>query len=348
MKHILLALGLCLCLGHKATAQNCAMTLKDGARSTIAFLSYSSPMMTDPKFLKAKDEQKQVQIEVYNAQVMSGTLAPASNTTMQFSIAKKDIPTGVEYKIGYNVGGVDYYSHVACSNDTIYSFRNREPIALGSADNPLGYSLQGPTLYPMSMKVGDVLPACEDLGFLFPSSMDMMVKKKVFSHMNTTSSSENGYYVDSYTGESGIGPYTKTKTSAVFKLIDVQVRQTLSFSSHAYQNMNAHVTGEEMVTVSGVEYKAFIIESESWSKMKVDVSYESEDEAVNKEQEAFALRVQNKMARQAVRKQYTNKLGYAVAYSKTWFVPQLGSAIKSIAYDMHGGISSIMTTTAIE
>ena len=332
---------------HVSIAQNCAMAIKDGAKSTILFQSFTNPLAADPKFMKAKDEQKQLQIDAYNAQVMSGTLAPASTTSMQFSIAKKDIPTGVEYKIGYKVGEVTYYSHVACSNDTIYSFRNREPIMVGTADNPLGYSLQGPTVYPMNMKVGDILPVCEDLGFLFPTSTDMMVKKSVFSHMNTTSSSENGFYVDSYTGQSGVGPYTKTKTSAVFKLIDVQVRQTLSFSSHAYQNMNAHITGEEQVTVGGVAYKAFVIESESWSKMKMDVSYDSEDAAVNKEQEAFALKVQNKMAKQAMRKQFTNKLGYMVSYSKTWFVPQLGSAVKSIAYDMHGGISSIMTTTEV-
>lgn len=348
IKFVVLSVVLGLCLGHHVSAQNCAMALKDGAKSTIVFQMYSSPMMSDPKFMKAKDEQKIAQVDAYNAQVMAGTLAPTSTSTMQFSIAKKDIPTGVEYKIGYNVGGVDYYSHVACSNDTIYSFRNRGPVAIGGADNPLGYSIMGPTVYPMSMKVGDVLPACEDLGFLFPSSTDMTVKKKVFSHMETNSSREYGYYVDSNTGESGVGSYNKTTTAAVFKNIDVQVRQNLSFSSHAYQNMNAHITGEEMITVSGVAYKAFVIESESWSKMKVDVSYESEDAAVNKEQEAFALKVQNKMARQATRRSFTNKLGYAVTYSKVWFVPELGGGVKSIAYDKDGGISSIMTTTGLE
>jgi hypothetical protein len=91
-----------------------------------------------------------------------------------------------------------------------------------------------------------------------------------------------------------------------------------------------------------------MIDSESWSKMKTDISYDSEDTAVNKEQEAFALKVQNKMAEQSRRMQFTNKLGYMVSYSRTWFVPQLGGAVRTIAYDKDGGISSIMTTTAID
>ncbi|MBK7959642.1 MAG: hypothetical protein IPK03_17085 [Bacteroidetes bacterium] len=333
----------------QGVSQDCNIAIKVGTKTTINIQSYTNPLLTDPIFIKAKTEQKDALIAGYNAKVLSGEIKPSSNYPMNFVTTKSsENGNGVEFKIAYKVANVDYYSYVGCYKDTIYSFRNKGAVPVGSPDNPLGISIQGPLLYPMQMKVGDTLPITEDVGFMFPSTSDIVVQKQVFSHMNTTTTRESGLAIETGTGNIINGPYERTKSRPVYKTIDVNVRKTLSFSSHAYQNMNAIITGEEEIIISGQKYKAFIIESESWSKGKMDFSFESNDEVVNRQQKAFAEKVQRKMEKIALKKQMTNSLGYLVLYSKVWFVPQLGGRVKTESYDIYGGISSIITTTGIE
>jgi hypothetical protein len=176
------------------------------------------------------------------------------------------------------------------------------------------------------------------------------VKKQIFSHYEKqSSSSEFGFYTDTQTGESGFGAYTKTPPAkAIFKTIDVAVRQTFSLSGHAIQGVNQRVVAEKEVTVAGKKYKAFIIESESWSKTKLNSSYESADDEVSKELEEQAAKYQAKTEKFMMRKKFTNKLGYMVMYSTGWFVPQLGGAVKTISYDIYGGISTIMQSSLLE
>jgi hypothetical protein len=199
------------------------------------------------------------------------------------------------------------------------------------------------------MKVGDVLPSFEDFGFLFPESSEYIAKKQVFDHYEKQSSSSDfGFFVDSQTGKSGFGPYSKTPPAkAVFKTIDVAMRKTISVSSHAIQGVNQVVTGEKEVTIGGKKYKAFIIESESWSKMNINSTYESADAEFNN---ALA-EADKKLVRQMGKfmpKNYTNKLGYSVMSSTGWFVPQLGGAVKTISYDNFGAISTIMFSSLLE
>jgi len=100
--------------------------------------------------------------------------------------------------------------------------------------------------------------------------------------------------------------------------------------------------------VNGVKYKAFIIEGESWTKSKMEVSYESANEEVNKQQQEFAEKLETKNQKFMIRKGFTNRHGYMVMPSTTWFVPQLGGSVKSISYDIVGGISTIMQTEGLQ
>ena len=346
--HVLFASLLALVPGSLAIAQTCQLAIPENGTSTLSIRTFAGPMMTDPKFMKLKDEKKDAAVAAFNAGVAAGTIAPASNTDMVFNIKKAVVEAGDEYTVSYNVGGVDYASYVVCKDDTLYIARNRGVMMVGPADNPIGFTIQGIQKVPVHLKVGDVLEPYEDASFLFPTSTDITVKKSVFSHMSTSTTDGFGFATDSRTGEQGFGQYTKTTTSAVYKNIDVAVRQTLSFSSHSIQGMNTVVTGTEEVTVAGVKYTAYIIESESWSKGALTTTYESADEAVNRQQEAFAAKIQAKQERLMLKKGFTNELGYMVMYGKTWFVPQLGGGVIIESYDLTGAISAIMRTKELQ
>lgn len=334
--------------GFTAIAQTCQLAIPENATSTLSIRTFTGPMMTDPKFMKLKDEKKDEAVAAFNAGVVAGTIQPTSNSEMFFKISKAVVEAGDEYTVSYNVGGVDYASYVVCKDDTLYIARNRGVVMAGPADNPIGFTVQGIQKVPVHLKVGDVLEPYQDASFLFPTSTDMTVKKKVFSHMSTSSKDGFGFATDSRTGEQGFGKYTTRTTSAVYKDIDVDVRQTLTFSSHSIQGMNTVVTGTEEVTVGGVKYTAYIIESESWTKGTMTTDYESADEEVNRAQEAFAAKLQSKQERLMLRKGFTNEFGYMVMYGKTWFVPQLGGGVIIESYDLTGAISAIMKTTELK
>ena len=337
-----------LVTGSSLCAQTCQLAIPDSGQSTLSIRTFAGPMLTDTKFMKYKDEKKDELVAAFNAGVTAGTVPAASNTDMLFHIKKAVVPEGDEYTVSYNVAGTDYASYVVCKDDTLYIARNRGVMFLGPADNPIGFTIQGVQKVPVHLKVGDLLEPYEDVSFMFPTTADVTLKKNVFSHMRTTSSDHFGYATDSRTGESGLGPYTKTTTSAVYKTIDVAARQHLSFSSHSIQGMNTVVTGTQEVTVAGVKYTAYIIESESWSKGTMTTDFESADEAVNQESEAFAAKMQTKQERLLLKKGFTNKLGYMVMYGKTWFVPELGGGVIIESYNLTGAISAIMRTKELE
>lgn len=344
----MITLMLGMAVGTSTNAQNCALNLHDGAKSTLSIQTFSTPMFVDPKFMKMNDDKKDEAVAAFNAGVAAGTVPAASASDMVFTLKKSVTDAGDEYAIGYNVAGVDYFSYVVCRNDTLFIARNRGVVLVGPPDNPIGFTIQGVQRIPLHMKVGDVLPSYEDVSMLFPTKADVKLKKKVFSHMTTNTSHEFGWATDSQTGETGFGNYTRTTTKAVYDDIDVDARQTLQFSSHSLQGMNAVVTGEEDVTVDGKTYKAYIIESESWTKGEMKTTYESADAAVAKAADAAAAKMQEKGERKMVKRSLTNELGYVVMYSKMWFVPEMGGAVLTESYDPSGGITTLVRLEKFE
>jgi hypothetical protein len=323
--------------------------IKDGDKSTLIIQVFTNPLSSDKKFMKANEEQREVQVAAYNADVLSGKIKPSFPSSMEFTIKKRTIKDADEYAIGYKVGTEDFYSYLVCRNDTLYSTRNKGIVRVGTADNPIGYSIQGTLVYPLNMKVGDLIPSCEDFGFLFPTTSDVTLYKKVLAGYETVHSTRYGPGVDSRTGQYHENATWDVSTPReVYKSVPVAARQTASVSSYAIQGKNQWVTGEMEVTVAGKKYKAFIIESESWSKSNVSTSYESAEAELNKAQVVADEKLEKKTEKFMMRRNYTNKLGYWVQSSTSWFVPQLGGAVKTISYDAFGAISSVMYSSLLE
>jgi hypothetical protein len=143
-------------------------------------------------------------------------------------------------------------------------------------------------------------------------------------------------------------PETDTHyASSVWGTIEVNGKQTLSFSSRMIHYMNAEVTGEDEITINGIKYKALIIESETWYKPKIDVSYESNYKDVNEYYAKMKAKGQKKLDKMMLRKGNTNELGFSISFLKEWYVPGIG-IVKSETYDNLGGIGGGMSVTASE
>lgn len=326
-------------------SQDCSVALKDKGKYILQIKTWSGPMFTDMKFTKYKDEKKDELVRVFNTGASSGSIKPDKNYPLTYTYTKTASAGGDEYKLGTNIGGTDYYSYMVCKNDTLFFARNRGVMTVPDGNGGIyGYSIQGIQILPMKLKVGDELPAFTDLSIVLPTSTDMIVQKSIIDHYSTSTSNGFGYAQDK-NGNWGLGPTTETKTSAVYRTIDVAVKKTVSFSGHTLHY--SHVADEEEVTVNGIKYNAYVIEAEVWTKNKMDVDFESMDKQVEQQQKGFAKKVQRKMDKLMVRRQFTNDQGYMVMYSKQWFVPTIG-AVKTETYDSFGAISSISDITGFE
>ncbi|MCX6290639.1 MAG: hypothetical protein NT126_02615 [Bacteroidetes bacterium] len=342
-----------LLIGVSAFGQNCGQAIKDGGKLTLVIQSWTNPLLADAKFLKAKDDKKDEQIAAYNADVQSGKIAPASNYPMSFTFKKGNLNGWDEYILTTTIAGTDYSSYLFCNQDTLYQFRNLGVVRIGTAENPVGETVQGAQKLPTHMKVGDVLSPFQDFGFLYPQTMDNKVRITVSAGFKTYDKIGYGIFQDSKdNNKTKEGLYTTPTPYEIFKQVPVDVKEKISFSTHTINYVNAKVKAEEQVTISGVNYNAFIIESETWTNATMAVNYKSADKKFTTEQIIADIagqdkKVEKKMERQALKIGYVNELGYNVTYKKEWFVPQIG-IVKTVAFDTYGGISTIMTTTELQ
>jgi hypothetical protein len=245
------------------------------------------------------------------------------------------------------MGGKEYQSKAECANDTMYFYRSVEPVKMESNGEILGYSIQGVQKIPVNIKVGDILPAYEDVGILFPTTTDRDVRVRVFSHNDTRTKTDVTTY---QSGANELTTVTKKQTFSypVYNDIDATVRQTLNVSSHYIHYMAALVSGTEKITVGGKEYNAFTIDSEWWNKLSLKTSYDAANKEVAKAQQALMDQGQAAMAKRLSKKWgYTNDQGYAVWYKKEWFVPELG-VVKTQTFDQYGGMVNETVLDAIE
>ncbi len=322
-----------LFLSYSAFSQNCNVVIKDGSKMNISTYIWAMPNLYDPKFIKQKEAAKDQQILAFNESVSSGKAVPATNSPYTIVVKKETAKEGGDqYTLTVTVAGKDYPSYVFCKNDTLFFYRN-----LGAVDIPdgnggsNGFMLTGTQVLPMKLKVGDKIPPYDDMLVLYPQTFDKTVKKNVMDMVTHTA----------------MGDPMASSVKYNLRQVDVKVRETFSFSTHTVHYMNAVVTGEEELTIGGVKYKAYIINSETWSKPKIDVSIETADEEVRKSEKKGNELLQESLLK-SPRKQSTNSLGYLVTYLTEWFVPELPGVVRSETYDASGIIAATVAVTGVQ
>ena len=325
MKHKLILVAVIIMFTSYFTfSQNCNLAIKEGSKLTLTAYSWANPNLYDAKFQKLKDNKKDEQIISYNQDVSTGKLAPSSTYPMTYTIKKKSPAAGGdEYTLTTTIAGKEYSSYVTCKNDTLYSYRNKGIVDLSDGKGgSLGFTIQGPAVLPMNMKVGDIPPHYDDMTVLYP-----------------TISEEKAKYVD----------YVKTFSGEVVGLymFSLKAVESLAISAQTIHYMNALVTAEDEITFGGTKYKSFVIESQTWTKGKMDISVKTAYRDVNEAYEKGIEIMKSKTEKMMIKKGITNELGYTVSYLKEWYVPQIG-IVKSETYDNLGGIAGGMSVTALE
>lgn len=337
-------------LASTAMAQECPLQLKDGMKVKLKVNTYTNTLAYDPKYQKEKKEEKKDEmIAAFNKAIETGTTKPANVTDITYTAKGGKAKDGnLAFSMTTTINGTDYMSYVICDADTLYLMRNVGPIEVPDGKGGIyGYTIQAAQKLPLRPKVGDVLPSYSDITVILPTTMDITVKKQVFSHNTTNTTREFGFYTETGSGQQGFGNYTKTTTSAVYKSIDVDVRKTTSGQGHTVNYAYARVTGEEDVTVNGQKHRAYIIDSEKWFKLTMTEDFESADARVAAEQKAQSEKIAAKMGKFMVKKGFTNPQGYIVSYIREYYVPAIG-VVKMVGYDTFGAIANETVLAGLE
>lgn len=322
-----------LFLSHSAVSQNCNLAIKDGSKIALTSYSWVMPGLYDLKFQKLKEEQRDEKVLAFNETVSSGKLSPATTNPMIYVIKKEAPKDGADqYTMTVTVAGKDYTSYIFCKADSLFFYRRLGPIDMPDGKGgSIGFMLWGAQVLPLKLKVGDKLPTYDDMLVLYPQTIDATVKKNVF---NTV-------------GHNVIGDPAASSVRYNVSQVDVKIKETLHFSQHTVHYMNAIVTGEEEVNIGGVKYKAYIINSETWAKPKLDVDIETADKEVRKGARKAFEQAQEFLTK-SPKKQSTNSIGYTVTYLKEWFVPAIPGVVKSEIYDAYGSIAATVSVTSVQ
>jgi hypothetical protein len=192
---------------------------------------------------------------------------------------------------------------------------------------------------PNKLKVGDRLAPYEDVGVTFPVEVTKTERQRILVDVQTRVYQKKDIGFDTETGQYGEGTATIRETKEIYKEVDVEVKYNMQFSSSTINYAVAVVSGEEEVTVDGTKYKAYRIDSESWTKGEIKKSYVSNNEEWKQAREKADDKIKALMDKRGAKKGYTNDLGYVVTYRTEWFVPGMGMAKMDI-YDNYGFILS--------
>ena len=308
------------------STQEC-FKVKQGQNMRMTSYRYSNDEVFLPAWYKMSEEKKDKKVGEFNAKVLGGTIQPSGTFDNQYAYKTVTADNNTTRAIISTViADKEYLYEVVCKNDTLFCARHIGPNYTVVNGDTTGMGLLGIQVLPNSMKVGDVLQPYEDINVEFPKTKEYMTEYK----------KQLGKSV-SYSSQSILTTY-------YFKVMDVKVKESLSFGANTINYAVAKVMAEEEVTIDGTKHKAFRIESESWTKGKIEKTFEASNAEWQAEKQRQEAELMAKMEKRGIKKGYTNKLGYIVSYRTEWFVPGIGMA-KMELYDASG---NIMARSSIE
>lgn len=328
-------------------SQSC-LNYQEGQKIYATSGSWLNMGTFDPKFAGMKEEKQNSIVDAHNKSVADGSLKSSGGGDFTFNI--KSVSESGNQKVALlstSFNNVEYKYLYACKNDTLFFSRSLGPVPTVLNGDTFGVTIMGIQAIPNNLKIGDVIPPYEDLTIVFPKVSKYQVAAKVFAGYRTSTTVENGFGYDQSSGKYVQGEWNVTRTSAVYDHVMVDVKETVNSNMHAINYFYAQVTREEELEIDGKKYKAFVIESENWSKVGVQFNYESENQQVANQLTKEMERATKAVIRTTSKKGFTNSLGYTVLYKTEWFVPGLG-VIQAVTYDKYGSLVSKTVTTAIK
>lgn len=289
-------------------AQLCGLSeyYKEGQSVTMETKTYPS-QLTD-KFWKLKDEKKEAALVEIDEKIKAGEISPTI-TSLQYKIDAVTAETDNEkVTLDYTVPGYSINPTYICNNDTLYILNHTGPVITKVNGEIYSILIQGTKKIPLNLKVGDNLAPFDDYMILPPSGLDFTIP---------------------------VMEYSETSTHRYYRKYSVEVRQNSKNSMLMRHFVNANVTGKEMITLLGQEYEAFIIESENWTKVQMDKSFDAENEYLEKRAAKLVERTDEKINKRLSSIGVQNEEGYTVTKGIEWYVPGIG-IVRTLAYNIFG------------
>jgi len=316
---------------------------EQGYKIKLNSQNYLSNISAVKGWAKMKPEKKIELVNEFNAKVLNGTQPTLSSSSYDMYV--KEAVKGSPGRIVCSMmaGGVEYSFPAYCKNDTSYFYRTVGPVYYASNGDTVGAGFNGVQIIPNSLKVGDILPTYEDMSTLVIATKSYEEKQRVLDGYRAIESIErNTTHLNPQTLEWEKGDWTVTKYEEVWKNIDVKVLESTSLSSHVIHYVNAVVDRCEDVVMDGKTYKAYVIESETWTQAGFETSFAADNVKWLKQRENFQQKLGNKVEKRLIKSKFLNLEGYYVTYLTEWYIPGM-AVVKSITYDSEGCISSVNT-----
>ena len=343
MKRVILSLTVVVAFAFVTKGQKCTIYEK-GQQLEYSYKSYFPAIAWDQKWAKYKPKDKQIEVDKFNKAIEEKTQSPQYAGGYKVTINDIDTTFGERILLTSEMGAYKSESMMACKSDTMYILRTIGVKWSVTNKDTTGWAVNGVQKIPNVLHIGDVLQPYQGITVTFPVTENLVEKKRVVSGFKIKTTTENGLNFDSNDGNKlKSGQWKVTTSEATFKNIDVNVKKTTKVSSLIINYFNAHVIGQETITVNGKPYSAYVIESETWKKTSIDIKYEEENTIWQGEQKK-KMKMEskiNKMAGKTLNSMnLQNEQGYNVSYITEWFVPRFG-VVKLVTHDANGFLTAL-------
>lgn len=336
MKKIIFTLSVVIAFSLNLNAQKCTQFEQGQViKSSMKSWFCTQPLM--PDWAKMKPAAKAKFVEEYNIKAESGAEKPAYEGSFETIIKEilflHDKPELGELVVSSTtIAGVDYISNTLCKGDTIFIVRGDDRLTYTKGPNGeiTGHSITGVQKIPKNLKVGDVLPMYEDYSTTLPTNKDWTTSVQEitgYKEVKTTWQEQDMNNV--------LWDKTLTKSEAVWENVAVHVKMESQFVMQVKYWVNANVVREEELEIDGKKYKAYVIESQKWTKGTTQSVIVSDNKKWNNTYERVNKRIQKKSNKEIAKMGIMNEEGYMINFFTEWFVPNLG-IVKSESYDMNG------------
>lgn len=340
MKKFIIFLSLLFITTSLSNAQQCSLYEQGKViKSSMKTWFPMKPMM--PEWAKMKQAEKNKTVDEFNKNAESGTEKPSYEGSFEMPIDNIVAEPNADLITFTSVfNGVEYKTYTACLNDTMYFVRGPRFSIEYKDRKPAGYKIIGVQIIPNKLKVGDMLTPYTDFGETFPETKEWQERVTIFAGYEEKKETGNGLFLDAYDSKWKSGTYERTYSEAVYVQVMGDFKQKSSFSMETRNYVNARVVKEEVITIDGQPYNAYVIESQKWVKAGPDVSIKSNIESWQKNYDKISAKIAKKANKEIAAMGILNEQGYMVTYTTDWFVPGLG-IVKSIGYDSNGFLTLI-------
>lgn len=318
-------------------SQTCeAFAFNKGQRLSFELKTYPLTFESDPSMITGDTKYKVKKSIAFNEQIISGKTTPKKTNNMVckiMDVKQEGDKTVFQIEVD-GMGNAVTYKNV-CSRDSLINilYDGRMPYAVKGDTS--GIMLFGAISYATNPKVGSRLKGTCNVTVLADNSQISAIRRGMYMPYNPIATSA----ADFYSTFTNFGPIKG-------KYYGFTISQP------------ALVLREEKLTLMNKEYVAFVIGTETWSKMAPSFDrsfYEMEQKYLQlpdmsknilKEAsfEAGGKRLWKKASGETMD---VNEQGFSLGYKEEWYVKGLG-IIKSVTYDANGAIVAISELKAIE